>query len=29
MVKSKKWQGLNWKCSVKFNMFLPVDNLAE
>jgi hypothetical protein len=29
MVKSKKWQRLNWKCSVKFNMFLPVYNLAE
>ena len=25
----KKWQGRNWKCSFRFNMFLPVYNLAQ
>ena len=25
----EKWQGRNWKCSVKYNMLLPVYQLAQ
>ena len=27
--KKEKWQGRHWKCSVKFNIVLPIYNLGE